>query len=348
MKILHVISSLEIGGAQRLLSDLIPIQKQQGLEVSLLVNEPVRNEFTDKVEKAGVRIISLDNPRYNSPKNILLIRKIIKDYDVVHVHLFPSLYWVALASVGLGVKLVYTEHSTSNRRRDKNYLRPIERFIYNRYDRIIAISKQTKDALQRWLKASDARFAVINNGVDTKAFADKRRQVVPKSLIMVSRFVASKDQETVIKALGYLDDDVTLRLVGEGANMEHCKIVAQQAGVADRVSFLGSRSDIAELIAESYIGIQSSNWEGFGLTAVELMAAGKPVIVSDVDGLKQVVDGAGETFRRGDERDLAAKISRLLDSRTLYDDVARKCQERAGRYDISVMAEKYGAVYDTL
>ena len=92
MKLLHVISSLEIGGAQRLLSDLLPIQKQQGLDVELLVNVNVENDFAEKIGKAGVNIISLEEPNLHSASNVVRLRRIIKGYDVVHVHLFPSVY----------------------------------------------------------------------------------------------------------------------------------------------------------------------------------------------------------------------------------------------------------------
>ena len=348
MKLLHIISSLEVGGAQRLLSDLVPIQKHQGLDVEVLVNTRIDNDFTKKIQDAGVKIISLDEPRIYSLSNIFRLRKIMKNYDVVHVHLFPSVYLVAVASIGLKTKLVYTEHSTSNRRREKAYFRPVEKFVYRRYKRVISISQQTQDALQSWLQSKDDRFVVINNGVDTKSFSALSRPVLPKSLIMVSRFAASKDQETLIRAMRLVDSEAVLRLVGDGENLEHCKGVAEKEGVADRVHFLGTRSDIAELIAESYIGVQSSNWEGFGLTAVELMAAGKPVVASDVDGLKQVVEGAGLIFRKGDAEELACHITRLLDDSSYYDTVAENCRNRAPLYDISVMAGYYKNVYSSL
>ena len=345
MKLLHIISSLEIGGAQRLLSDLLPVQKEQGLDVELLVNVRVENEFTAKIEDSGIKITSLDIPNLYSLSNVMRLRRIIKRYDVVHVHLFPSVYWVAIASVGLNVKLVYTEHSTSNRRREKTYLRPIEKFVYRQYDRIISISQQTQDALQQWLQSGDGRFVVVDNGLDTKRISSIRRPVIPKSLIMVSRFVAAKDQETLIRAMKYINKEVVLRLVGDGDKLEHCKRIAVDEGVSDRVEFLGLRSDVEELIAESYVGVQSSNWEGFGLTAVEIMAAGKPIIASDVDGLKQVVEGAGIVFGRGDVDELAEKITQLLEDKEYYETIAEACKQRAKVYDISVMTSKYKSVY---
>lgn len=344
MRILHVIASLEMGGAQKLLTELLPLQAAAE-SVDLLVYKRENNEIEKAIESAGIRIVSLDVYNLYSSFIIFRLRKIFKEYDVVHAHLFPSTYWVSLAARGLKVKLVYTEHSTSNSRRNKWYFLPIERFMYSRFDRIISISQQTQDALTSWLRQSDERFVVINNGINTQRFASVKLSVIPKSLIMVSRFVPSKDQETVIRAMKLLDADVILYLVGDGVNRTHCEDLAKGLGLSERVLFLGPRSDVPELVASSYIGIQSSNWEGFGLTAVELMAAGKPVVASDVDGLKQVVEGAGIVFKKGSPEDLAEKITHLLNDSSLYDVVSRKCVKRSLLYEIKTMAKKYNEVY---
>lgn len=347
MRVLHIITSLEFGGAQRLLVDLLPLQSASE-EVTLLVYERVHNDFERAIEEAGIKILCLNEHKFHNPGVIFRIRKIFRDYDLVHAHLFPTIYWTSLAARGVGVKLVYTEHSTSNSRRNKSYFRPIELFMYSRYDRIISISQQTQDALTSWLGQHDERFVVVNNGVDTKKFSSVKVPVIPKSLIMVSRFASSKDQETVIRAMELIDKEAVLRFVGDGENRRHCEELAQELGVSDRVQFLGSRSDVPELLASSYIGIQSSNWEGFGLTAVELMAAGKPVIATNVDGLKQVVEGAGEIFNVGNASDLAARVNYLLKDHEYYQKVAKKCVQRAMEYDIAVMSEDYLALYRSL
>ena len=347
MRILHVITSLEIGGAQRLLADILPLQAISA-DVNLMVYERVGNDFEKTIEQAGMRIICLDEHNFHNPNVIFRMRKIFKDYDVVHAHLFPTIYWASLAARGLKVKLVYTEHSTSNNRRNKWYFRPIERFMYGRYNRIISISKQTQDALTAWLGQYDVRFVMINNGVNIQKFASLKKPIVSKSLIMVSRFAASKDQETVIRAMAFIDKEAILCFVGDGENRAHCEILAKKIGVSDRIQFLGARSDVPELIAASYIGIQSSNWEGFGLTAVEIMAAHKPIIATNVEGLKQVVEGAGCLFNVGDAETLASHINVLLKNDLLYNEIADKCYMRAREYDISKMAARYQDVYNEL
>lgn len=344
MRILHVITSLEIGGAQRLLADLLPILAKTD-EISLLVYKRVHTHFEEQIEKAGIKILSLDEHNFYTPWIIVRMKKIFKNYDVIHAHLFPTIYWASLACRGLKVKLFYTEHSTSNKRRDKSYFRFIERFMYARYDKIISISRQTQDALTKWLQQKDSRFVVIENGVNICHFAVTKKTIIPQSLIMVSRFAPAKDQETVIRAMQHIDSQAILRLVGDGENLEHCKLVAKECGVDNRVFFLGACSDVAELIAESYIGIQSSKWEGFGLTAVEIMACGKPVVATDVEGLKQVVDGAGELFHTGDEYKLANIVNRLLVDKEFYKTLSLRCQKRAATYDIRIMAQKYKDLY---
>lgn len=350
MKLLHIISSLEIGGAQRLLSDILPLMAK-GNEVTLLVNQDIENDFSKKIREAGVEIVSMHCSNPYHLKNIFILKQMIKGFDIVHVHLFPSLYWVALASLFTRVNLVYTEHSTSNRRRGKWYFRPIESFAYSRYKRIIAISEQARQALVAWVGApSDTkRYVVVNNGVNLSDFTvNPVKEGSSKTLIMVSRFVASKDQMTVLRVMRLLPNDIQLILVGDGENLEACKTFAERQGLSDRILFAGNQSDVNAWIAKADVGIQSSKWEGFGLTAVELMAAGKPVVATDVDGLRQVVEGAGLLFPVGDEERLAAIVMRLLDDKAYYQQIAEKCSARARMYDIHVTVEKYLGIYNDI
>jgi glycosyltransferase involved in cell wall biosynthesis len=351
VRLLHIILSLEIGGAQRLLSDLLPLQKQNN-EVKLLVLKSVDTVFQRIIEASGIEIIDLHCKSYHNPLIIKRLVLFMKKSDIVHVHLFPTLYWVAMAVYWCkGAKLVYTEHSTHNKRRNKTLFRPIERYIYSKYDKLISISQQTQDSLMKWLKvpSGDKRFVVIENGVNMSAFSSKVPVVTNKKQItMVSRFAQMKDQETVIRAMTDINEDAELILVGDGPNKEHCEEVVRELGLTDRVHFLGARGDISELIAQAYIGVQSSIWEGFGLTAVEFMAAHKPVVATNVDGLKQVVEGAGCLFEVGDTKALAFHINEMLRNRCLYTTLADQCYERAKRYDISRMAVCYQEVYEEL
>lgn len=350
MKILHIISWMAIGGAQRLLADLLPIINHE-VDVTLLVSKRVDNAFIQTIENAGVKIISIEYDKIHSPLNIIKVARYLKNYDVIHVHLFPSLYWVALANIFYGKPLVYTEHSTYNQRRTKWYWRGLEKWIYGRYEKIISISALTQRNLMTWLQAkhNDKRFVVINNGINVKLFStNEASHEYSKTLIMIGRFSPAKDQATIIKAMALLKDDIHLILVGNGRGIEECKSLACQLKVDNRVHFVGTQSDVSAWIAKADVGIQSSKWEGFGLAAVEMMAGGLPVVATDVDGLREVVQGAGILFPVGNYQILADIINHLLADKRYYDDIKAKCLERSMQYDIHVMADAYMNVYKKL
>ena len=343
---------LSVGGASRLMSEIIPrINQSQEYEVEFLINRCIDSSFMPKFEKAGIKVHELKSSRIYSPLNIFQIAKYIKGYDLIHANLFPTLYWTAIANIFSRRTLVYTEHSTSNSRRNKRYFRLIEKWVYKQYDKIISISDGTEKNLREWVQArnDDKRFVVINNGVDLAAFRKiKHESVYPQTLIMIGRFAPSKDQKTVIRAMPLLNDEVHLILVGDGELIGSCKELAREIRVSGRVHFVGTQADVPSWIGKADVGILSSHWEGFGLTAVEMMAGGLPVVACDIDGVKQVVDGAGVLFPHEDYKALAYILSKLLNDTAYYDDVKQKCKERCDKYDIKTMVESYIDVYKNL
>ena len=114
------------------------------------------------------------------------------------------------------------------------------------------------------------------------------------------------------------------------------------------MSLLGVRNDVSEQLALSDVVVLSSHWEGLSLSSIEGMASGRPFIASDVDGLREVVQGAGILFEHGNHEQLANEIRRLCENPDYYAEVARRCQKRASQYDISIMAQQYHDLYQTL
>ena len=122
-------------------------------------------------------------------------------------------------------------------------------------------------------------------------------------LTMVARFEPQKDHPSLLKALARLRNHAwRLELIGEGPLLERTRDLARSLGIADRVEFLGQRSDVAERLATSQVYVLSSNWEGFPRSILEAMRAGLPVVASDVAGVSEaVVDGVtGYVVPRGE------------------------------------------------
>ena len=353
MKILHVIPQVWTGnGAAKLLVDLLPYQRKEYAQVDVLAWKRLSPSFEDAIKRLGCGIKILGLGHYN-PLILFHLIKAIRNYDIVHVHLFPALYWVAIAKlfVSSKIRFVLTEHSTKNNRQGKAWLLPIERLVYRSYDRVIAISK----GVERIIKELDSSIevGVIYNGINLQkiesAVPIRRSELdLPVDsvvLIQVGRFNLEKDQKTVLRSLQHLSANYYGVFVGSGRLLQEHIDYAKELGVIDRTRFLGMRSDVPSLLKAADIFVMSSHFEGFGLAAVEGMAAGKPVIASNVEGLNEVVEGAGLLFTPCDEKELVASILRLSQDSEYYKKVADACKERSRLFDIRRMAELYAQLY---
>lgn len=352
MKVLHIINSLNIGGAEKLIVDLVPSLNSSEINTDLLVLKRSNNFFTKKMKGQTVHFLST-----GSLYNFVLIFKIIpylKKYDIVHIHLFPSLYWVVLARIisFSKAKLVYTEHSTQNRRRKHYALKYIDKFIYSFIEVTICITHATQINLNKHLN-QNKKTVVINNGINITEylktdpninFFDKKDII----LLQVSSFRKQKDQRTLIKSLKLLPNNYKLLLVGEGDLKKDCITFVKDQKLEERVIFLGKRKDVSELLNYSDIIIQSSYYEGFGLAALEGMAANKPVIASDVPGLKEVVGGYGMLFEVGNHKQLATKIIELGSNRETYTYIKNRCYNRSLDYSINKMTKEYIKIYQQI
>lgn len=356
MKILHVITSLRTGGAEKLMVDLLPRLKAKGLEVDLLLFDGSDTPFRQEIESKGIKVFDLGvGGSVYSPLRLLKLIPFLKNYHVIHTHNTAPQLYVAVASFFKRVKLVTTEHGGSNRRRAIKGFRTIDKWMYRQYDNVICIAERTKENLLNYLGVDLPGVVTINNGVDIARYAnalpsEELEAIAPDSrkIMMVAGFRWEKDQDTLIKAVVELPDHFHLFLVGDGVRRSELEALAYQSGISDRVHFLGMRSDVDNLLhAVDYI-VMSSHFEGLSLSSVEGMSVGKPFLASDVDGLREVVEGAGVLFPHGDAEALAAEIGRLADNPEEYAAVADRCRRRADQFDISAMVNSYSKIYQSL
>lgn len=356
MRILQVIANLQMGGAEKLLSELVPRLQELGHEVDVAVFDGRETPFMRKLRESGVRIISLNNTSGNpySIKNLFKLIPVIQNYEIVHSHTTSAQLYCSLVRILFpSVIFVTTEHSTSNHRRGKWFFKILDRCIYKSYIKIICIGQMSKENLEKQIGKQKEKILVIENGIDVELYrkADPvRRSAINCQdedyiLTMVGRFTDAKDQKTIIKSLSLLPDNVKLVLVGDGPLKEIMCQYAHEIGVGDRVIFLGLRNDVPSILKASDVVVMSSHWEGFGLAAVEGMACSKPVIASNVPGLREVVENTGLLFDKGDAETLSQLVLSLKNDADFCDKIASRCFERAQQYDIDIVAKRYGQFY---
>lgn len=361
MKILHIINSLAMGGAEKLLLETLPKYNALGLEADLLLLNGDDTPFLKELQKhdcCEIFILGTGSPYH--PKFILKIIPFFKKYDLVHVHLFPANYFAAIAKLISFSKtpLVFTEHSTSNRRFRNTWFNAVNKQVYKIFSRIICITEEVRVVVEEKTQIAPDKLVVINNGVNLIKFIEAEplsRQKIDLSLrsddfllIQVSSFRQAKDQTTIIRALIYLPKNVKLLLAGEGPLRAEHEDLVRDLSLTERVFFLGNRTDIPNLLKTCDAVVLSSNYEGFGLVAVEGMASGKPFLASDVPGLREVVAQAGLLFPKGDHKKLAEQIEQLRTDREFYEEVSASGQQRAKLFGIEQMIEAHMTLYKSL
>lgn len=364
MKLLFVISTMGGGGAQKLLADIAPMINREN-KCELLVLSKEEDQYSELLISNGVKCTFI-------PQNIRGILKKLQyiysfviqgNYDIVHVNLFPALYYCSVLkrTKMKNIPFIYTEHNTDNRRRHISLLKIVERWVYKPYDYVVSISTETREALLKWINPIQReKFIVIDNGIQISAFANAdtiSREKISFAisnkdilLCLIGSFTEQKNHAFIIDVLKKLPSEYKLLLLGEGPLEEQIKEKVKKLSLDDRCYFLGFRKDVASIIKTSDIVVIPSLWEGFGLVAVEAMACGKPVICSDVPGVAQVVGKVGMKIKLGDVEAFASAITSMTN--VLKNDIRGENKEKyiaqAKKFDIQNMVNAYLEVYNKL
>lgn len=344
MKVLHVIDSLATGGAEKLILDTIPIFNRKGLKVDLALLNGKESPFYKILESLNCcKIYQLSFGTLYNPILIFKLIPIIRNYDIVHVHLFPAQYWVVIAKIlsFSKCKLIFTEHSTDNRRINNILLKRIDMIVYKFYNKIICISDDVKEILYRKIKIRDAKLLIINNGIDINNISNQKSYNREQFgfnkddflIVMVAAFRKEKNHIDLIYSLKKLDSKYKLVLVGGGSEKENIIKLVNKLNLTNRVLFTGITTEVPRFIKMCNIGVLSSHWEGFGLSAIETMACGLPIIVSKVPGISKVIGSSALYFENGDVNDLVLKI-KLLTDKDIYTDFQNRGKNKARFYDI--------------
>jgi glycosyltransferase involved in cell wall biosynthesis len=356
--VLQLISSLTVGGAERLLINFAAsCQAGAGVpQVFVVINDRLNPELVAELSASGHPIYFLKRaPGNRNPRIILTLLNIIRRHDirVIHAHDSGAKHFAMLSKLYRPMSVGYTIHNTGIAGAwDNVKLRLHRRFV----DWNIAISA----AVERECEAVKLqRLFKVHNGIPLAAFGTKARQRgfgSPLRLVNVARiYPKQKGQDILIKAISLCVArglDVRCEFVGsppadDQTTLLSLKALAIAEGVADRVRFLCGRTDVRAPLEEADIFVLPSRFEGFGLVLLEAMAVGLPVIAADVDGPAELlVDGSnGIKFKVGSAEDLADKIAALAASPEKAARIATTAREFVTEFDIAQMRDQYFGIY---
>lgn len=358
MKVVHILNSLATGGAEKLILDTIPLYNKSGVVADVIVFKNDNYAFHAALEDTNsCKIYNFSNSSVYNPISIFKMMKILKHYDIAHVHLFPAQYFVVMAKLlsFSKIKLVYTEHNTTNRRLENKFFKAVDKWSYTFYTKIVAISTKIEELLREHTGFKGNRIVVIQNGVAIQNIVEakpiSRTSIndtlteADKLIIQVAGFREQKDQACLIKAMALLPQECKLLLVGEGVTKSKCQELVHTLKLENRAFFLGIRTDIPNLLKTADVVVLSSHFEGMSLSSIEGMASGKPFVASNVPGLQEMVEGHGILFDESNEKQLANIIANLIENQSYYKEVAEACVLHAKKFDIQIMVQNHLKLY---
>lgn len=331
LRVLHVLCDLSPGGAERLVLELCRRSAPDIAASAATVQGLGALEGAFRAAGVPVRAGGRGRKRLGLRALARLADEMARA-DVVHTHLFAGDTWGRAAALlararGRRLAVVTTEHNVN---RDETWHRPVKRALAGVSDAIVCVS----EAAAAWTRDVDgiAGARVIPNGVDLARFGPHRGGDGTR-VLAIGRRVPQKGFDVLVDAL---PDGVTLAIAGEGPwTPDH-----------PRVRLLGRREDIPALLADADILAVPSRWEGFGLAAAEGLAAGVPVVASDVDGLREVVGDAGILVPPEDRGALRAALARLAGDSALRSALGRRGRARAAeRFDLRETVRRYEDLY---
>lgn len=343
MRVTHVMFGFNTGGAELMVADIMAEQAKAGHDITLLIiNDNYEQHLLDALSES-VRVVKVGrpegshNPTWYLRYNLMLRRT---HPDIVHFHQVKGAYFTIKPR---GAKMVHTVHDTSIARRPSPKL-----------DRVFAISQAVSDDLH---ERHNLPSVIVHNGIACSRLNQKLSPTCssPLRLVNVARLMHNKKgQDIAIEALPLLAArgiDATLDLIGEGESEQYLRDLAKERGVADKVNFLGNRTRtyIYSALARYDIFVLPSRFEGFGLTVAEAMAAKLPVVVSDIEGPMEIIDGGryGVPFATGDPQALADAVAEVAARYRDYQSIAAKEAYRhvTERYGIDRTAKEYLVEY---
>ncbi len=356
--VLMLAKGLGRGGTERLLCGTVRLLDPAAYRVEVAYLLPWKDALVPEVEAAGVPVHCLDAPHATSVAWLGRLRRLVRERDIalVHTHMPAPAVAARLALPGRRPAFVHSEHNLWDRYRPAT--RAANRLTYGRNAAVIAVS----EAVARSVGGARPVPEVVVHGVEAPtgppgdpAAARARLGLAHPAdggqgpvVGTVGNFTAKKDHATLVRALARLGPEVRLVLVGLGPLEEELRALVAREGLGGRVTFAGSRDDVAALLPAFDVFALSSRYEGLPIALLEAMAAGRACVATAVGGVPEVIeDGAdGVLVAPGDPEALAGALAALLDDPARRARLGARAAARAEDFRLDAAVARIEAVYD--
>jgi glycosyltransferase involved in cell wall biosynthesis len=359
IKVLHLITSLEVGGAQHGMLLGLPrfdIDKYEHIICSITD----RMQMAEQFRKAGIEVHSLGLNRKTDLGVAIRLRKLLKQQrpDILHTYLLHSNVLGRVVGRLAGVPVIIGSERTIGQAR--LWGRLVTRLTNPLTDAVEVNSETGGRAIENFLGVPRQKVEVVRSGVDLSEFGsstkraqirvDLKQPIDTHLVLFIGRLRPVKGVEFGIRAFAAAlkqHPKMHLALAGEGELLQQLQAISVELGIADNVTFLGVRNDLPDLLAAADSLIMPSLNEGFPRVAIEAMASGTPVIATNVGGNPEAIidEETGILVPSKDVPALTAALVRLVTDDQLQERLGSAGKERSNQ---NYSVEKYTSRLDEL
>ena len=348
-----IIPQIILAGAEKVTAELACGIDGNRYKVHLIIiNERKENRLQHQLDAKGVECHFYGHKEKNGFKRkvnqLKWMFRVLDEIkpDIIHTNLDYYFSWIY--ALVRRKRIITTFHSQSYRIR-------LSLFRLLNAGSLISSILLTESNAQEFSACFHAdlnKIYVLPNFVDTNTFAFPNRKYQGSSeihFVFVARFCSVKNHHMLIRAFYELLQeypDCRLTLVGSGELLETEKTYAGSLGIVDSIDFMGEVPDPVKILRSVEVAVISSRSEAFPLALIEAMAAGLPVIVTDVGGMRDVVDGNGIKVRDNDYHEFAKAMKQLVQNPQLRQQYGVKSVELARKYDRRKVIEDYKRIYE--
>ena len=367
IRVLHILPRLAVrmGGAEMMVGHAMRYSNRERFEVAAIsLYDPIDSKPKETPVPSGVPVWYLSKKRGFDRRMYAKVDHILRDLrpQVVHTHLgvlryaLPSMLYRRIPA------MVHTVHNLAEQ--EVEWLgRCVHRAAFKSGVVPVAIAQEVADSLRNVYGISG--FPLIPQGISTETYRQPRvdsdtwrRQegFAPEAVLFVcvARLALQKNHVLLLRAFAQgsaSDPRAHLVLVGGGKLGPELEQEADALGLGGRVRFLGTRSDVPEILGAADIFVLSSDYEGSPLSIMEAMAAGKPVISTAVGGVSELVENgrSGLLVPRGNLTALAEAMNSLVENHKAREAMGRASLKLATeRFDARIMTRAYEELYDKM
>ena len=361
IRVLHILPSFEPGGAERMAVHLMNESASGDHEVHVAsLYDPVGSDL-EKLIDERVTVHFLGKRPGPDPRMFPRLKAIFRSFrpHICHTHTTVLKYALPVQKVSRTPVGVHTVQNIAEKEVGPSS-KLIHRLAFRLGVRPVAVAAEVARSLKRVYGISGA--PVLPNAIPLGRYFQiherdgwRRANGFSDELLFVcvARLSEQKNHRLLLEAFAEVAGqlgNVTLLLVGDGELRSSLESLAAARGIRDSVRFLGTRSDIPEILAAADVFVMSSDWEGNPLAVIEAMAAGKVVVATAVGGTPELIESgsSGLLTNPGSRTELVAALLRVGRDPSLRHSIGDAARIRAKAYDIVEVAAGYHAYYRRL